>query len=87
MQSRASIKGHPVHPMLVSYPFAFLTGAFLFDVFGRALNKPELGATGRHLTAAGIGAGLLAAVPGAIDYFSSVPPQSSAAERATKHAL
>jgi nitrite reductase/ring-hydroxylating ferredoxin subunit/uncharacterized membrane protein len=73
--------------MLVSYPFAFLTGAFLFDVFGRALNKPELGATGRHLTAAGIGAGLLAAVPGAIDYFSSVPPHSSAAERATKHAL
>jgi nitrite reductase/ring-hydroxylating ferredoxin subunit/uncharacterized membrane protein len=73
--------------MLVSFPFAFLTGALLFDAAGRWRRKPELSQTGRHLTAAGIGAGLLAAVPGIIDYFGSVPPQSSAKERATKHAL
>ena len=73
--------------MLVPFPFAFLTGAFLFDVAGRWLRKPELAQTGRHLTAAGIGAGLLAAVPGAIDYFGAVPPKSSGSERATKHAI
>jgi len=73
--------------MLIPFPFAFLTGALLFDAVGRWRRKPELSQTGRHLTAAGIGAGLLAAVPGIVDYFASVPPQSSAKERATKHAL
>ncbi len=73
--------------MLIPFPFAFLTGAFLFDAASRALGRPDYGLTGRHLTAAGIGAGLIAAVPGAIDYFTSVPPKSSGSERATKHAL
>jgi nitrite reductase/ring-hydroxylating ferredoxin subunit/uncharacterized membrane protein len=73
--------------MLVSFPFAFLTGAFLFNAAARWLRRPDLGQTGGHLTAAGIGAGLMAAVPGAIDYFNSVPPRSSASERATKHAI
>jgi nitrite reductase/ring-hydroxylating ferredoxin subunit len=36
---------------------------------------------------AGLAAGLIAAVPGLIDYLGSVPPRSSAKERATKHAL
>jgi nitrite reductase/ring-hydroxylating ferredoxin subunit/uncharacterized membrane protein len=87
MRTTASLKGHPIHPMLIPFPFAFLTGALLFDAASRLFDKPEFGATGRHLTAAGIGAGLIAAVPGAVDYFTSVPPKSSAGERATKHAL
>ena len=87
MRTTASLKGHPIHPMLVPFPFAFLTGALLFDVAGRLFNKPDFGLTARHLTAAGVGAGLAAAVPGAVDYFTSVPPKSSASERATKHAL
>jgi nitrite reductase/ring-hydroxylating ferredoxin subunit len=36
---------------------------------------------------AGLAAGLLAAVPGVIDYLGSVPPRSSAKQRATRHAL
>jgi uncharacterized membrane protein/nitrite reductase/ring-hydroxylating ferredoxin subunit len=87
MRSAASVNGHPIHPMLIPFPFAFLTGAFLFDAAARWFRKPEYGQTGRHLTAAGIGAGLLAAVPGVIDYFGSVPPNSSASERATRHAI
>ena len=73
--------------MLIPFPFAFLTGAFLFDVAARWLRRPDYAQTGQHLTAAGIGAGLIAAVPGVIDYFGSVPPQSSASDRATKHAI
>ena len=73
--------------MLIPFPFAFLAGAFVFDVAGRILRNRELSRTGQHLTAAGIGMGLLAAVPGIIDYFGSVPPKSSAKERATKHAI
>jgi nitrite reductase/ring-hydroxylating ferredoxin subunit/uncharacterized membrane protein len=73
--------------MLIPFPFAFLAGAFLFDLAGRITRNQDLSRTGRHLTAAGIGAGLLAAVPGVVDYFGSVPPKSSAKDRATKHAV
>lgn len=36
---------------------------------------------------AGLASGLLAAIPGAVDYFLIVPPQSTAKSRASKHAL
>jgi len=87
MRVRASFKGHPVHPMLIPFPFAFLTGALVFDLLGQWLGTMELSYTGRHLTIAGLAAGVAAAVPGAIDYFGSVPPESSAKRRATTHAL
>mgnify|MGYP003287933525 CR=1 FL=1 len=28
--------GHPIHPALIPFPFAFLTGALLFAVLGGA---------------------------------------------------
>lgn len=87
MQSQASIKGHPVHPMLIVYPFAFLTGAFAFNAAAAAAGKREWRVVADHLIPTGIAAGLLAAVPGVIDYLNSIPPKSSAKERATRHAL
>ena len=87
MRSQASIKGHPIHPMLIVYPFAFLTGAFGFSLAARMSRSSDMRVVPDYLIPAGIGAGLIAAVPGAVDYFNSVPPQSSGKERATKHAL
>ena len=87
MRTRAYFFGHPLHPMLVPFPFAFLTGALVFDTLGLIGEDPSFAKTGSYLTIAGLGAGLLAAVPGVIDYFGSVPPNSSAKQRATKHAL
>ena len=87
MQSKASVKGHPIHPMLIVYPFAFLTGAFGFRAAAAASNNRELHAVADHLVPTGIVAGLVAALPGVVDYLSSVPPNSSGKERATKHAL
>ena len=87
MQSRASIKAHPIHPMLIVYPSAFLTGAFGFSVAATATKKPDLRSVARRLVPTGVIAGLVAAVPGVIDYLTVVPPQSSGKERATKHAL
>lgn len=87
MRSEASFKGHPVHPMLIVYPFAFLTGAFAFNAAGAATAHREWRAVADHLIPVGIATGLLAAVPGVIDYLNSVPPKSSAKARATKHAL
>lgn len=87
MKSRASVQGHPIHPMLVVYPFAFLTGAFGFSVAAAASRNRELKNVADHLIPAGIGAGLLAAVPGVVDYLTVVPPHSSGKQRATRHAL
>jgi nitrite reductase/ring-hydroxylating ferredoxin subunit/uncharacterized membrane protein len=73
--------------MLIPFPFAFLTAAPLFDLGGRFWDSPALWTTAGHLIVAGIATGLLAAVPGAIDYMYAVPPESSGRKRATTHAL
>ena len=87
MRSKASYKGHPIHPALIPFPFAFLYGAFLFDVAGRLAERPGWWTTGSYLCLVGVVAALIAAVPGFVDYFKTVPPKSSAKRRATQHML
>src|SRR5258705_5469638 len=87
MKSTASFKSHPIHPMLIPFPFAFLTGGWGFGVAAAVSGSEDLKTVSRYLVPAGLVAGLIAAVPGLVDYLGSVPPQSSAKERATKHAL
>ncbi len=87
MRSKASFRGHPIHPALIPFPFAFLYGAFFFDLAGRLTIQPRLWTTGAYLSLVGIISALVAAVPGFIDYFSTVPPKSSGKRRATKHML
>lgn len=87
MKSKAVVLGHPAHPMLIPFPLAFLTGAVLFDAAGWFLEVPSWWTTGGHLGLVGIATALLAAVPGLIDYFYTVPPNSTGKARATKHML
>lgn len=87
MRSAANFKGHPIHAALIPFPFAFLLGAFGFDVAAWLLGNESFSQTARHLAIAGIVAALVAAIPGFIDYLRSVPPQSSGKKRATKHML
>lgn len=87
MRSYASIKGHPIHPMLIVYPFAFLTGAFGFNLAAAASRRREWTEVSQQLIPVGVAMGLTAAVPGLLDYLESVPPKSSANDRALKHAL
>ena len=87
MKSRASIKSHPIHPILVSFPIAFFTGTFLSDLILVITNRSFFDEMAMYLTIAGIGFAVLAAIPGIIDYYYTVPPESSAKKRATKHAL
>jgi nitrite reductase/ring-hydroxylating ferredoxin subunit/uncharacterized membrane protein len=87
MRSSAQIQGHPIHPMLVSFPFAYLFGSACIDVYARATNRPRWHQTASHMSLLGIGAALAAAVPGVIDYVFAVPPKSSAKTRATNHMI
>ena len=85
MRSRAHIEGHPIHPMLIPFPFAYLFGAACIDAAAYASNRRRWYSTAQHMRVIGIGTALVAAVPGIIDYFLAVPPDSSASERATYH--
>jgi nitrite reductase/ring-hydroxylating ferredoxin subunit/uncharacterized membrane protein len=73
--------------MLIPFPLAFLTGAFFADLLGTLLEAPGFWITAWHLSIAGIAMGLVAAVPGLVDYVYTVPPRSSGKRRATWHML
>jgi nitrite reductase/ring-hydroxylating ferredoxin subunit len=46
MRSKASYDGHPFHTALIPFPFAFLTGAFVFDAAGWLFGWADWIATG-----------------------------------------
>ncbi|RFM26334.1 DUF2231 domain-containing protein [Deminuibacter soli] len=87
MQSKANIKGHPLHPILIVFPVAFFTGTLFFDCWGAFSDHAPYFDTAYHLQVLGIFTALVAAVPGFIDYLRVVPPESSAKKRATSHGL
>jgi uncharacterized membrane protein len=83
MKTKASIMGHPVHMGLAHFPVAFLIGAFAFDVAARVLGNGELVSVGAYLLVAGMATGVLAVVPGMVDFFTTVP--TAARANATRH--
>src|SRR3954469_7438384 len=86
MRSTARVSSHPIHPMLVMFPFGLWTTSFIFDVLGRVFDNSNLFAAGFYVLVAGCVGALLAAIPGAIDLFTVVPPNSSARQRGYIHA-
>jgi uncharacterized membrane protein len=72
--------------MLIPYPFAFLSGAAAFDVAAAARGNDEWARTASHLRTVGLASALVAAVPGIIDYFGTVP-EGKPRQTATAHAL
>jgi len=75
MASPASIKKHPIHPVLVSLPIGLWTFALVCDfasTFGTAGPWATLSV---YSIAGGVAGGVLAAVPGLIDYLSIDDPE------------
>jgi uncharacterized membrane protein len=87
MRSKANIKSHPLHPILVTFPIAFYTGALIFDTLAIINNNIEFAVAGKYVHIAGIIGALLAAAARVIDYIYTVPPASSAKERGAKHGI
>jgi uncharacterized membrane protein len=70
MASPASIKKHPVHPMLVAFPIGLWVFALVCDVMRAVVGNPAWETVATYCIAGGIVGALAAAVPGLIDYFT-----------------
>lgn len=71
MRTPASIKGHPIHAILVALPVGLLLFSLVSDLLLLAgLGDGDWAVVARCTLAAGIAAALFAAVPGLIDYLS-----------------
>ena len=70
MASKASILGHPVHPMIIPFPFALWTFSLVADVVYIWFDKDQWGIVAFYTLAGGILGGIAAAIPGVIDWLA-----------------
>ncbi|MDX2241964.1 MAG: DUF2231 domain-containing protein [Leptolyngbyaceae cyanobacterium bins.302] len=66
--STVAIAGHPLHPLIVTFPIAFLTGAFGTDLGYWLTQDPFWARASLWLLGAGFIAGLVAAATGMLDF-------------------
>ncbi len=85
MISKASIRSHPIHPILIAFPIGLWVTSFIFDLVGAASHNPRYFSVSFYMIIAGCVGAALAAVPGVMDLFGSVPAGSSARSRGYIH--
>jgi len=67
-QSTAKIAGHPLHPMLIPFPIAFLVATFVCDVLFWQTGNPAWSTASLWLLGAALVMAALAAVTGMTDF-------------------
>lgn len=70
MASPASIKKHPLHPLLVAGPIGLWVFALVCDIVAAAGGTGAWSTVALYSVAGGIVGAVVAAVPGVVDYFS-----------------
>lgn len=70
MASKASILGHPVHPMIIPFPFALWTFSLVADVIYIWFDRSNWGVVAFYTLAGGLLGGIVAAIPGVIDWLA-----------------
>jgi uncharacterized membrane protein len=70
MESKAKALGHPIHQMLIPFPFGLLATAVIFDVVYLVWGNPTMATVAYWMIIAGIVGGLAAAPFGLIDYLA-----------------
>ena len=68
LRSQSTVGGHPVHPMLVPFPIAFLVGALAADLAYVTSGDPFWARAAAWLIGAGFVMGVAAAVFGLVDF-------------------
>jgi uncharacterized membrane protein len=85
MQSKARFLGHPIHPMLVPFPIGLLATSLIFDIICLSTGAAKWAEIARWLIAAGLIGGVLALIPGLID-FIAIPAKTRAKAIGLLHA-
>lgn len=70
MESRAKALGHPIHPMLITVPLGLLATAVVFDVLHLITDRKGFAISAGYMIAAAIIGGLVAAIPGLVDWLA-----------------
>jgi uncharacterized membrane protein len=73
----AKLLGHPIHPMLIVFPLGLLSTSVIFDILARLAGNPLWSVVAYYMIIAGIIGGLVAAVPGFLDWLG-VPADTRA---------
>ena len=86
MESHSKIFGHPLHPILITLPLGLLTASLAFDALAKWRKNSTDAKIARALVGGGVLTGLLAALPGLVDYLA-IPAQTRAKQVGTVHGL
>ena len=86
MQGKATLYGHPIHPMLIPFPIAFFVGALVCDIISRWGDPVFWPRMAVALIGLGIIGALLAAIFGFTDYLTA-PLSDAAKKTATTHMI
>jgi uncharacterized membrane protein len=70
-QSTAEIAGHPIHPMLIPFPIAFLVATLVCDLIFWRTGNPDWSTASLYLLGAAIIMGALAALAGFTDFLGA----------------
>jgi uncharacterized membrane protein len=70
MYSRVKSMGHPIHPMLVSFPLGLLTTSVIFDIIHWITGNGYWSEIAFWMIAAGTIGGIMAAIVGTIDWMA-----------------
>ena len=70
MKSKATIYGHPIHPMLIPFPLALWTTSFVVVLLFYFIRHPTLLIISKFMIAAGCIGALAAAIPGIVDWLA-----------------
>lgn len=70
MESHSKVAGHPLHPILITFPLGLLGTSVVYDFVFKRGRDPKAAATAQAMIASGILSGVAAAVPGVIDWFA-----------------
>ena len=86
MEAKAKALGHPIHQMLIPFPFGLLATAVIFDIIYLIWGTPTMATVSYWMIIAGIVGGLIAAPFGLIDWLA-IPQGTRAKSVGLLHGL
>lgn len=86
MESKAKVLGHPIHPILIVFPLGLLSASVIFDIVYITTEQVEFALVSYWTMVGGLLGGLVAAVPGWIDWFA-IPSGTRAKRVGLVHGL